>query len=74
LGIVALGILRLKHEISIWLEVDSIFIVTYIIWIVLESKISKRDYNSVEKDTFDSGTCQIYALGERLTFLTTSNV
>lgn len=37
LGIIALNILCFKREISIWIEVDYLFIVTYIIWIILES-------------------------------------
>ncbi len=70
LGIILLGFLRIKREISIWETIDLLFITLYIVWILIESKISKKDYNTKDKDKFDSGTCQIYALGQGLTFLT----
>lgn len=70
LGILFFGILRIKREISIWPEVDSLYIVFYIIWILAESKISKKDYHTKERNNFDFGTCHIYALGQGLTFLT----
>jgi len=70
LGILLFGILRIKREISIWVTIDILFITLYIVWILIESRISKRDYNTEEKDKSDSGTCQIYAIGQGLTFLT----
>ena len=70
LGVIFLGVLRIKRGISIFEEVDSLFIVFYIIGMLAESIISKKDYNTEEKEDFDSGTCKIYALGQGLTFLT----
>ncbi|MCP4346826.1 MAG: isoprenylcysteine carboxylmethyltransferase family protein [Desulfobacterales bacterium] len=70
LGVIFLGFLRIKREIGIWETIDSLFIVLYIVWILIESRISKKDYNTEDKDKFDSGTCQFYALGQGLTFLT----
>ena len=70
LGILFLGTLRITRGISIWPEVDCVFIVFYLIWISAESKISKKDYHTEGKNNFDLGTCRIYAFGQGLTFLT----
>ena len=70
LGILFLGTLRIKRKISIWPEMDVVYIIFYIIWIIAESKISKKDYHAEEKINFDFGTCHIYALGQGLIFLT----
>ncbi|MBU1056499.1 MAG: isoprenylcysteine carboxylmethyltransferase family protein [Proteobacteria bacterium] len=70
IGIIALGSLRIKRGNSVCSEIDFLFIGFYIIWIIAESKISKKDFHTEGKENFDTGTCQIYAVGQGLTFLT----
>ncbi len=69
-GVLLLGFLRIKREVSIWVTIDLLFVAIYLIWLLIESRISKRDYYTEENDRFDSGTCQIYAVGQGTTFLT----
>ena len=63
--------MRLGNK-NIWREFffnfDVIFVCIYLIWMILESKISKEEKikgNNIN----DYGTCEIYASGQALTFL-----
>jgi len=49
---------------------DTVFIGLYILWMLIEVRVSGKDVNTGGKSTFDSATCQIYGLGQALTFLT----
>lgn len=69
-GILLLGALRIWRGTGILPWLDVLYIVFYIIWILAESKISKKDYHAREKTDLDFGTCHVYALGQGLTFLT----
>ena len=42
----------------------------YIVWMLLELKISQKDVRTDGRKTADSGTCQLYGLGQALTILT----
>ncbi len=72
-GIIALAFVRPGRVIGLWngyfLNFDAVFIWLYILWMVIESRVSKRDVNAAGKKTSDSATCQIYGLGQALTFL-----
>ncbi len=49
---------------------DKVFIGLYILWMLVELRISKRDVSTEGKKTSDSATCQLYGFGQALTFLT----
>jgi protein-S-isoprenylcysteine O-methyltransferase Ste14 len=73
LGIVILALLRQWRIPNLWIEypvnLDLIFISLYILWILVETPIAKKDMSIEGKRTTDSGTCQIYALAQAFTFL-----
>lgn len=73
-GIVVLAFVRLFRIASIWsgytVSFDNVFISLYISWMLVELRVSKRDMNTEGKKTSDSATCQLYGLGQALTFLT----
>jgi protein-S-isoprenylcysteine O-methyltransferase Ste14 len=70
LGIVVLAILRQGRLPDIWggyrLNPDNIFIGLYVLWILAEIPIARRDASTEGKTTLDFATCQIYALGQSL--------
>jgi len=72
-GIAALAIVRHWRIPNLWvghpLNLDALFISLYILWILVESPIAKRDLNIEGKTTSDFATCQIYAFGQAFTFL-----
>lgn len=69
--ICVLSFIRFRHD-GIWansfINVDMVFVSIYLIWIIAEFKISKREIHQGKK-TSDYGTCELYALGQALTFL-----
>jgi len=73
LGIVALAIVRHFQIPNIWIEypvnLDILFISFYVLWILVETPIAKRDVSTAGKTTSDFATCQIYAFGQAFTFL-----
>jgi protein-S-isoprenylcysteine O-methyltransferase Ste14 len=73
-GIIVLAFVRPSRMPSLWngyaISFDSIFISFYILWMLVELRISKRDVNTEGKKESDSATCQLYGLGQALTFLT----
>jgi protein-S-isoprenylcysteine O-methyltransferase Ste14 len=58
----------LRNEYTV--NFDNVFISLYILWMLVELRISKRDVNTEGKKTSDSATCQLYGVGQALTFLT----
>jgi len=74
LGIFLFALLRHSHGISAWskypFDFDIFFVALYIVWILVESPIAKKDVSTEGKQTLDFGTCQAYALGQAGTILT----
>lgn len=72
-GIVALACLRSTRPATLWKDTpinpDILFITLYILWIAIEARISVKDTDTHGKNISDSATCQIYGLGQALTFL-----
>jgi protein-S-isoprenylcysteine O-methyltransferase Ste14 len=73
-GIIVLAFIRLSRISGVWDEFpvnfDSIFISFYILWLIIELRVSKKDVNTEGKKTSDFMTCQLYGVGQALTFLT----
>lgn len=73
-GIIVLAIARPGRVAILWngyaVSIDNIFISLYILWMLAELRISKRDVNIEGKKTSDSATCLLYGLGQALTFFT----
>jgi protein-S-isoprenylcysteine O-methyltransferase Ste14 len=73
-GIVVLAFIRPNRMIGFWNEsrvnFDTVFISLYVLCMLIELRISKKDVNTEGKTTSDSMTCQIYGLGQALTILT----
>jgi protein-S-isoprenylcysteine O-methyltransferase Ste14 len=73
LGIVALALVRHWRIPNLWVKypvnLDSVFACLYVLWILLETPIAKRDLRTEGKSTSDFATCQIYAFGQAFTFL-----
>jgi protein-S-isoprenylcysteine O-methyltransferase Ste14 len=73
LGIGALAIARHWRITNLWVEypvnLDTLFISFYVLWILVETPIAKRDVSLEGKTTSDFATCQIYAFGQAFTFL-----
>jgi protein-S-isoprenylcysteine O-methyltransferase Ste14 len=73
LGIVALALVRHWRIPNLWVKypvnLDTVFACLYVLWILLETPIAKRDLSTEGKRTSDFATCQIYAFGQAFTFL-----
>jgi protein-S-isoprenylcysteine O-methyltransferase Ste14 len=73
-GIIVLAIIRLSRNFSGWDEypvhLDTIFISMYLLWMVIELQVTKKDVNTEGKKTYDFMTCQLYGVGQALTILT----
>ncbi|HHD83181.1 MAG TPA: isoprenylcysteine carboxylmethyltransferase family protein [Bacteroidetes bacterium] len=65
------SILRLNN-LSIWqdatINFDIVISVIYVVWMIFESKISKKELSKGNK-TSDFGTCELYAIGQAGVFL-----
>lgn len=72
-GIIACAIHGPGRTTGIWdaspLDFDTVFICLYILWMLIELRISGKDANTEGKNTSDSATCQLYGLGQALTVL-----
>ena len=72
-GIIVLAFIRPGRIRSISGEypvgLDSIFISLYVLWMLMELPVSRRDVNTEGKQTSDFATCQLYAFGQALTIL-----
>ena len=73
-GIVVLAFIRLHHLFGVLNEypahLDIIFIGSYLLWMIAELRVTKKDLNTEGKTTYDFMTCQIYGAGQALTILT----
>ena len=73
-GIIWLAFMRLSRIPCVWDEYpvnfDTIFISLYILWMLIELRVSKKDVKTEGKKTSDFMTCQLYGAGQALTFLT----
>jgi protein-S-isoprenylcysteine O-methyltransferase Ste14 len=73
LGIIMLALARQWRIPSIWIEypmnLDIVFVGFYVLWLLVETPIAKRDVSTEGKRTSDFATCQIYAFGQAVTFL-----
>jgi protein-S-isoprenylcysteine O-methyltransferase Ste14 len=72
-GIIVLALIRPSRVIGVWNEskvnFDTVFITLYILWMLIELSVSKKDVSTDGKKISDSATCQIYGFGQALTFL-----
>ena len=72
-GIVLMAVIRFLRDMGPWgrnfLNPDIAFVVLYLLWMVLELRISRRDADTRAKSTSDFATCQLNGLGQALTFL-----
>ena len=49
---------------------DVIFIGLYLLWMIIELSVTKKDVDTEGKKTYDFMTCQLYGTGQALTILT----
>lgn len=70
-GIIVLALLRQGRVPDLWsgyqLNLDTLFTGLYVLWILVEIPIARRDASTEGKTTLDSATFQIYAFGQALT-------
>ncbi len=73
-GIILIAFIRINRNFTVWNEYpvnfDTIFISLYILWMIMELRVSKKDANTEGKKTSDFMTCQLYGVGQALTILT----
>ena len=73
-GIIVLAFIRPGRMTGIWNEpivnLDTLFIGAYVLWMLIELRVSGKDANTEGKTTADFATCQIYGFGQALTILT----
>jgi protein-S-isoprenylcysteine O-methyltransferase Ste14 len=70
-GIIALAVFRQGRVPDLWngyrLNPDTLFTGLYVLWILAEIPIARRDASTEGKTTLDFATFQIYAFGQALT-------
>jgi protein-S-isoprenylcysteine O-methyltransferase Ste14 len=73
-GIILIAFIRINRIFAVWNEYpvnfDTIFISLYILWMIMELRVSKKDTNTEGKKTSDFVTCQLYGVGQALTIFT----
>lgn len=73
-GIISLAFVRSIRMTGIWngylVNFDNVFIGLYILWMLIELRVSIEDVNTEGKKTSDSTACLLYASGQALTFFT----
>ena len=73
-GIIILALIRLKYISGVLKEypiyLDVIAIGSYILWMAIELRVTKKDVNTEGEKTYDFMTCQLYGFGQALTILT----
>jgi protein-S-isoprenylcysteine O-methyltransferase Ste14 len=73
-GIILLAVSRPNRVIGVWngylVNFDIVFVGSYILWTLIELRVSRKDVNTEGKRTADLATCQLYGFGQALTFLT----
>jgi protein-S-isoprenylcysteine O-methyltransferase Ste14 len=74
LGIIVLAFIRLHRLLREFSKyqayLDIIFIGLYLLWMIVELRVTKKDVNTEGKKTSDFMTCQLYGAGQALTILT----
>ncbi len=72
-GIIVLAFVRSRGIGSPWNEypvsLDTVFIGLYVLWMLIELPISRRDVNTEGKRKSDCAICLVYGLGQTLTIL-----
>jgi protein-S-isoprenylcysteine O-methyltransferase Ste14 len=73
-GIIVIAFVRASRMASVWNEYavnfDTVFISLYVLWMIVELRVTKKDVNTEGKKTSDFATCQLYGFGQALTFFT----
>jgi protein-S-isoprenylcysteine O-methyltransferase Ste14 len=73
-GIIVIAFIRPGRMVGVWNEYqvnfDTAFISFYILWMLVELRVSKKDVNTEGKKISDLATCQLYGFGQALTVLT----
>jgi len=73
-GVIVLATVRLNRIFGVLHDypacLDIIFIGLYLLWMIIELRVTKKDVNTEGKKTSDFMTCQLYGFGQALTFLT----
>lgn len=73
-GIIIFALVRLTrlfvslNEYPAYLDV--MFVGLYLLWMIIELRVTKRDVITEGKKTYDFMTCQLYGIGQALTILT----
>ncbi len=72
-GIIAVAWFRQGRAPRLWapypVNVDLLFVATYLVWMVLEVQVSGKDLQTEGTRRSDGGTCQLYGAGQGLTIL-----
>lgn len=72
-GILILASARYWRVPNLWTDYpvnwDTAFAGFYVLWMLVEAPTAKKDLNTEGEKTLDHATCQIYGLGQALTFL-----
>jgi hypothetical protein len=73
-GIIVLAVVRFNRLYGAWYDspaiLDVIFISLYLLWMIIEFRVTAKDVNTEGKKTEDAMTCQVYGIGQALTILT----
>jgi hypothetical protein len=71
IGLICLFMLiRMSHPgicYGYWVNFDVVFVLVYLLWIMVEAKVSKEEVNKGQ--TSDYGTCKLYVLGQAVVIL-----
>jgi len=72
-GIMVTACMRTSRMAGVWngrrVDFDTVFIGLYILWLMAEFRVSKKDVNVTDKKMSDAATCQLYGFGQALTIL-----
>jgi protein-S-isoprenylcysteine O-methyltransferase Ste14 len=72
-GIAILALARHARVPNLWLaypvNMDAVLTGLYILWILVETPIARKDADTGGKKTMDFATCQLYGIGQALTIL-----
>ena len=66
-GIRLYRVFKNSNEYPIYLDIT--FVILYLLWMIIELRITKKDVNMEGKKTSDLMTCQLYGMGQALTIL-----
>ena len=74
IGIIAVAMVRLTRLFHASNEqqayLDIVFVGLYLAWMIIELRVSQKDVDARDKQTFDFMTLQLYGTGQALTILT----